>query len=96
MRNTTDTRTTRLLFAVSLALALAFAAASVPGLLGGSGVARALENEELENEAREVEEPGVVAGAWALTDLHSGEFLTGEDASARLPMASTTKIMAAW
>jgi serine-type D-Ala-D-Ala carboxypeptidase (penicillin-binding protein 5/6) len=38
---------------------------------------------------------GVAAGAWALTDLQSGEFPGREDASARLPMASTTKIMAA-
>ena len=95
MRNTTDTRTARLIFALSLALALAFvftlAATFVPGRLGGSGVGWALENE-----AREVEEPGVAAGAGALTDLHSGELLAGEDASARLPMASTTKIMAAW
>ncbi len=69
---------------------MAFALAFVPGVQGGSGAAWALENEALE-----VEEPEVAAGAWALMDLRSGEFLAGEDASARLPMASTTKIMAA-
>jgi D-alanyl-D-alanine carboxypeptidase (penicillin-binding protein 5/6) len=40
-------------------------------------------------------EPGVAARAWALTDVRSGEYLAGEDASERLPMASTTKIMVA-
>ncbi len=90
MRKPTDTRTARLLFALVLAFALAPALAFVPGLQGGAGAAWALENE-----AREMGEPEVAAGAWALTDLRSGEFLAGEDASERLPMASTTKIMAA-
>jgi hypothetical protein len=71
VRNTTDTRIARLSSSPSLALALAFvfmlAATFVPGQLGGSGVASALVNE-----VREVEEPGVAAEAWALTDLHSG------------------------
>lgn len=49
----------------------------------------------MENEAREVEEPELEAGSWALADLRSGELLVREDAKARLPMASTTKIMAA-
>ena len=40
-------------------------------------------------------EPEVAARAWVLTDVRSGEYLAGEDASARLPMASTTEIMAA-
>ena len=40
-------------------------------------------------------EPGVAARAWALADVRSGEYLAGEDASERLPMASTTKIMVA-
>lgn len=39
--------------------------------------------------------PAVEARAWALVDLGSGEFLAGENAAARLPMASTTKIMLA-
>ena len=39
------------------------------------------------------EVPDVAARAWALTDIRSGEVLAGENASARLPMASTTKIM---
>ena len=37
----------------------------------------------------------VVARAWAHTDLGSGEYLAGEDASGRLPMGSTDKIMVA-
>jgi D-alanyl-D-alanine carboxypeptidase len=40
-------------------------------------------------------EPDVSARAWVLTDVRSGEYLAGDDASARLPMASTTKIMVA-
>ena len=48
-----------------------------------------------EDGAREVPALEVSAGAWAVTDLRSGEYLAGEDASKRLPMASTTKIMAA-
>ena len=45
--------------------------------------------------ARAQEAPDVAARAWALTDVRSGEVLAGENASARLPMASTTKIMLA-
>ena len=41
------------------------------------------------------EEPGVAARAWVLTDVRSGEYLAGKDASQRLPLASTTKIMTA-
>lgn len=41
------------------------------------------------------EKPDVQAEAWALTDLESGKYLAGQDASERLPMASTTKIMVA-
>ena len=37
--------------------------------------------------------PGVSARAWALVDLGSGEYLAGEGADERLPMASTTKVM---
>lgn len=48
-----------------------------------------------ENEAREVPELEVSAGAWAMTDLRSGEYLAGERVSKELSMASTTKIMAA-
>jgi D-alanyl-D-alanine carboxypeptidase (penicillin-binding protein 5/6) len=40
-------------------------------------------------------EPEVSARAWVLTDVRSGEYLAGEEASERLPMASTTKIMVA-
>ena len=67
---------------LSLALTLAFALDP-----GGAAWAQG-------NEARGAA-PDVAAEAWVLTDLHSGETLAGEDASARLPMASTTKIMAA-
>src|SRR5215210_5482576 len=56
----------------------------------GTGVASAQQKE-----AREVDEPGVGARAWALTDLPDGEYLAGEGASKELPIASTTKIMAA-
>jgi D-alanyl-D-alanine carboxypeptidase len=41
------------------------------------------------------EAPDVAARAWVLTDVRSGEYLAGENAEARLPMASTTKIMVA-
>ena len=37
--------------------------------------------------------PEVAAGAWALVDLKTGEYLAGEGADKRLPMASTTKVM---
>ena len=85
-----DTRTRRSLATLALAssLVLALAAALAPGPWSGAAWA-------LEGEAGEVAELEVAAGAWALTDLRSGDFLAGEDASARLPMASTTKIMAA-
>ena len=56
----------------------------------GTGVALAQQQG-----AREVDEPGVGARAWALADLRSGEYLAGEGASKELPIASTTKIMAA-
>ena len=45
--------------------------------------------------ARDVVGPDVAARAWVLTDLQSGDFLQGERASRRLPIASTTKIMEA-
>jgi len=37
--------------------------------------------------------PEVTARAWALTDLGSGEYLAGENATQRLPMGSTDKMM---
>jgi D-alanyl-D-alanine carboxypeptidase (penicillin-binding protein 5/6) len=46
-------------------------------------------------QARDTDEPGVAARAWVLTDLRSGDFLAGEDASRKLSIASTTKIMEA-
>ena len=71
-------------------LIVTLAATVVLGVQAGTGVASAQQKE-----AREVGEPGVAARAWALTDLGSGEYLAGEDASRELPIASTTKIMAA-
>ena len=46
-------------------------------------------------QARDAGESDVAARAWVLTDLRSGDFLAGEDASKKLPTASTTKIMEA-
>ena len=46
-------------------------------------------------QARDTGEPDVAARAWVLTDLRGGDFLAGEDASKKLPTASTTKIMEA-
>ena len=69
-----------------LVLSLFFAAV----LLCGGEDARAQEDP-----GAEPEPPKVAAGAWALADVRSGEYLTGEEASERLPMASTTKIMVA-
>jgi D-alanyl-D-alanine carboxypeptidase (penicillin-binding protein 5/6) len=60
------------------------------GTLAGTGQASARETG-----ARTVTEPGVAARAWALMDLRSGEYLAGDDAAKELPIASTTKIMAA-
>jgi hypothetical protein len=62
--------------------------AIVLGVLAGTGPASA-------QQARDVGEPDVAARAWVLTDLRSGDFLAGEDASRELPIASTTKIMEA-
>jgi serine-type D-Ala-D-Ala carboxypeptidase (penicillin-binding protein 5/6) len=45
--------------------------------------------------ARDTGEPHVAARAWVLTDLRSGDVLAGENASRKLPIASTTKIMEA-
>ena len=41
------------------------------------------------------QEPEVSARAWAVADAATGEQLAGENAEARLPIASTTKIMTA-
>jgi D-alanyl-D-alanine carboxypeptidase (penicillin-binding protein 5/6) len=71
-------------------LIVTLAVTVVLGVQAGTGVSSAQQKE-----AREVGEPGVAARAWALTDLRSGEHLAGEDASRELPIASTTKIMAA-
>jgi len=84
-----DTRRTRLV----VALALVFAVQC------GTGVARAQEESTAgaarHDAAEEIPQPEVAARAWALVDAPSGEYLAGEDASMRLPTASTTKIMVA-
>jgi D-alanyl-D-alanine carboxypeptidase len=64
----------------ALAVALSLAA-----LCGWSGAAAAQEVPKLEVSAR----------AWAVTDLRTGAYLAGGEASDELPMASTTKIMGA-
>jgi D-alanyl-D-alanine carboxypeptidase len=71
-------------------LAATSAVVLVLGTLAGTGQASARKAG-----AREVSEPGVAARAWALMDLGSGEYLAGDDASEELPIASTTKIVAA-
>ncbi len=86
MLKTPKTRTASLL----TTLVTRFVVVLVLGVLAGTGPASARETG-----AREVGEPGVAARAWALIDLRSGEYLAGEDSSAELPIASTTKIMAA-
>ncbi len=48
-----------------------------------------------EDGAREVPALEVLARAWAVTDLRTGEYLAGSGAFEELPMASTTKIMGA-
>jgi D-alanyl-D-alanine carboxypeptidase (penicillin-binding protein 5/6) len=48
-----------------------------------------------EDAAREVPALEISARAWAVTDLESGEYLVGRNASDELSMASTTKIMTA-
>ena len=86
MQEPADTRPPRRLAALAptLALAISLAMALVSG-----GTAWA------QGDVSSAAPPEVAARAWVLTDLHSGESLAGEDASKRLPMASTTKIMAA-
>jgi D-alanyl-D-alanine carboxypeptidase (penicillin-binding protein 5/6) len=71
-------------------LVASFVVVLVFGTLAGTGRASAREAG-----ARKVSEPVVAARAWALMDLRSGEYLAGDDASEELPIASTTKIMAA-
>jgi D-alanyl-D-alanine carboxypeptidase (penicillin-binding protein 5/6) len=61
----------------------------VPDIRAEAGVASAQRRG-----AREVDEPEVAAGGWALAELRSGEYLAGEGASSELSTASTTKIIA--
>ena len=56
-----------------------FVVVLVLGVLAGTGAVQARDTG-----AREVDEPGVAARAWALVDLGSGEYLAGEDASEEL------------
>lgn len=81
-------------------LVAALAALLAPILLCGAGAAdvRAQESTVGATAPEGPEEPvppEVAARAWALVDLRSGEYLAGENATDRLPMASTTKIMVA-
>jgi D-alanyl-D-alanine carboxypeptidase len=69
-----------------LAFAATLAVALVLGVFVGTASAQ---------QAGEFGDPDVAARAWVLTDLKSGEYLAGEDASKELPIASTTKIMEA-
>jgi D-alanyl-D-alanine carboxypeptidase len=64
-------------------------------LLCGAADVRAQETTVEETAPEEPVPPEVAARAWALVDLRSGEYLAGENATDRLPMASTTKIMVA-
>ena len=70
-------------------LVLTLVVTVVVGVHAGTGAALA----QQAGAGRDVGEIDVAARAWVLTDLESGEHLAGENASARLPMASTTKIM---
>ena len=79
MPNSADTRRAALVAALVLFV--------LPWAAGGAGAQA--------NEARDVPALEVSAGTWAVTDLRSGEYLAGEGASREVPMASTTKIMAA-
>ncbi len=78
------TKTTHISRAALVALS------SLVALCGWMGPAGAQEDG-----AKEMPPLEVSAGAWAVTDLRSGELLAGSGASERLPMASTTKIMGA-
>ncbi len=62
--------------------------------LAGTGV-RAQETTVEEPGVRETAAPDVGARAWTIMDVRTGEYLAGENAEERLPMASTTKIMLA-
>jgi D-alanyl-D-alanine carboxypeptidase len=63
----------------ALALALFLQCVAPPGALAQAGTA----------------EPAVEARAWVLADAEDGEYLAGENASERLSMGSTDKIMVA-
>ena len=71
-------------------MAALFLAALCAGVLAGAQPARAQQGG-----AGEVPPLEVSARAWAVTDLETGEYLAGNAASERLPMASTTKVMGA-
>ena len=81
------TRTTRTV-GPAATLGSTFFVALVLFVLVGAGPASA-------QQARDAGEPDVAARAWVLADLQSGDFLAGKDASRKLPIASTTKIMEA-
>jgi D-alanyl-D-alanine carboxypeptidase (penicillin-binding protein 5/6) len=82
-----NSRTTRTA-GLATTLVSTFFGALVLCVFTGTGPASA-------QQARDTGEPDVAARAWVLTDLRSGDLLAGEDASRKLPIASTTKIMEA-
>lgn len=75
---------------IDIRRAVLVAALSLAALSVAVGPARAQQEG-----AERVPELEVSARAWAVTDLETGEYLAGSEASDELPMASTTKIMAA-
>lgn len=73
----------KLALAILLVLAVCLGVRSSPaGAQGASATAH-----------RSPGAPKLAAHAWVLEDMKSGEYLAGKNASRRLPMASTTKIM---
>jgi D-alanyl-D-alanine carboxypeptidase (penicillin-binding protein 5/6) len=82
---------------VRLALALVFVVQCGMGVAWAQEkpTAGAARHDAAEEVPQQVPQPEVAARAWALVDAPSGEYLAGENASARLPTASTTKIMVA-
>jgi D-alanyl-D-alanine carboxypeptidase len=82
-----NSRTTRIA-GLATTLVSTFVVALVLCAFTGTGPASA-------QQARDAGDPAVAARAWVLTDLRSGDSLAGKDASRKLPIASTTKIMEA-
>ncbi len=77
------------------ALLLVAALAAGPGA-GGSTSSSQAAGEVLPPAPPAEETPKLEARAWALIDARDGEVLAADDASMRLPVASTTKLMTAY